>query len=210
MAVDRNAGNAKVGAAWARRAPKYDKSIGFVERRFFGDEHRSWACSRASGTTLEVAVGTGLNLPLYDPGLDLMGIDLSPEMLSIATERAAAAGVTADLRQGDAHELPFEDGSFDSVVCTYSLCNIPDPARAVLEMKRVLKPDGKLILVDHIASTNKVVLVIQKAVEFFTIRFEGEHMTRRPRRYVEDAQMHILESERRGRSNVVERLVAVK
>ena len=210
MAIDRNAGNAKVGAAWARRASQYDKSIGFVERRLFGTEHRSWACSQALGSTLEVAVGTGLNLPFYGHDVRLTGIDLSPEMLRIATERAREVGIDADLRQGDAHNLPFEEDSFDTVVCTYSLCNIPDPERAVQEMMRVLKPDGKLILVDHIASSNRIVLAIQKAVEFFTIRFEGEHMTRRPRHQVEAAGLSIVESERRGRSDVVERLVAVK
>lgn len=202
-------GNARVKGSWAKRAQKYDKSIGFLERRVFGAEHRDWACSRAVGTTLEIAVGTGLNLPLYPRSSKLVAIDLSPEMLDIARERAEGLELDVDLRQGDAHELQFEDETFDSVVCTYSLCNIPDPRRAVSEMKRVLRPGAKLILVDHIRSAVKPIYWIQKVVEFFTRRLEGENMTRRPLEHVKAEGFDVQERERM-RAGVVERLVAVK
>jgi len=203
-------GNEKRRKSWAKRAQTYDKSIGFFERRIFGPEHRAWACARAQGKTLEVAVGTGLNIPLYDPAVDLTGIDLSAEMLEIARKRAAEAGRTVVLREGDAHQLPFPDGSFDTVVCTYSLCNIPDPHLAVGEMKRVLCPGGHLILVDHIRSAVKPVLWFQKAIEFFSVRSEGEHMTRRPLEQVEAHGFSITERERLGLGGVLERLIAVK
>ena len=210
MTVDREAGNAKVSATWAKRADKYDKSIGFFEQKVFGTDHRAWACSRAAGKTLEVAVGTGLNLPLYGPEVSLTGIDLSPEMLEIARDRAAELGVDVVLQQGDAHELAFEDAAFDTVVCTYALCGIPDPQRAVNEMNRVLRPDGRLILVDHIVSAHKVVVGVQKTIEFVTRRLEGEHMTRRPLHHVEAAGFEVIERDRLGRFEMVERLVAVK
>lgn len=108
----------------------------------FGRSHRPWACQKATGKTLEVAIGTALNLPHYPDDLELTGIDLSLEMLEFARERAAELGRMVDLREADAHRLPFENGSFDTAVCTYSLCNIPDPQRTVNEMKRVLKPGG--------------------------------------------------------------------
>lgn len=82
--------NDKVRRSWAKRAPQYDKSIGFFERRVFGSEHREWVCSRATGKTLEVAVGTGLNLTHYPDDVRLTGIDLSPEMLAIALARASS------------------------------------------------------------------------------------------------------------------------
>ena len=201
--------NERVRRAWAKRAAGYDRSIGFFERRIFGTDHRAWACSRASGETLEVAVGTGLNLPLYPAGISLTGIDLSPEMLRIAEERAAELGLDVDLQEADAQRLPFDDSSFDTVVCTYSLCNIPDPHLAVGEMKRVLRTGGRLVLVDHIRSSVSGVLWAQKAVEFVTKRLEGEHMTRRPLREVEAHGLEIIETERLGRAEVVERLVAV-
>ena len=197
-------------ALLGKQAPRYDKSIGFFERRVLGRSHRSWASAQASGKTLEVAVGTALNLGLYPEDLALTGLDLSPEMLSIARERATELGRAIDLREGDAHQLPFGDDSFDTVVCTYSLCNIPDAQLAVNEMKRVLKPGGKLILVDHIRASSRLVFWLQKTIEFFSARLEGEHMTRRPADQVETAALHIVERERMGVAGIVERLVAVK
>jgi ubiquinone/menaquinone biosynthesis C-methylase UbiE len=202
--------NERVRRSWAKQAPRYDKQIGFFERRVFGRGHRAWACSRASGDVLEVAIGTALNLPHYAQDIRLTGLDLSSEMLDIARDRARDLGREVVLREGDAHELPFADSSFDTVVCTYSLCNIPDPQRAVSEMKRVLRPRAKLILVDHIRSAAKPVYWLQKAFEFFTVRLEGEHMTRRPAGYVEAAHFDILERERLGPTGVVERLVATR
>lgn len=201
--------NAKVKKSWAKRASNYDKSIGFFERKVFGEEHRGWACSKVAGKTLEIAVGTGLNLPHYPSSLTLTGLDLSPEMLEIARDRAASLGLDVNLEQGDAHELRFPDDKFDTVIATYSLCNIPDPHRAVAEMKRVLRPGGRLVLVDHVRSTVRPILWFQKVIEFFSARLEGEHMTRRPLRYVEAHGFEIVERERM-RAGIVERLVARK
>ena len=203
-------GNAKVKRAWAKRAGSYDKSIGFFERRVFGTEHRAWACSKASGDTLEVAVGTGLNLPLYGDDVQLTAIDLSPEMLEVARQRAQEVGARVELKEGDAHALPFADETFDCVVCTYSLCNIPDPRQAVGEMKRVLRPGGKLLLVDHIRATSRPVYWVQKAIEFLSRRFEGEHMTRRSLEHVEAHGLDVVERHRFGVGEMVERLAAIK
>lgn len=159
---------------------------------------------------MEVAVGTGLNIPLYDPAIRLTGIDLSPEMLELARERIAGTGRAVELREADAHALPFPDASFDSVVCTYSLCNIPDPHLAVGEMQRVLRPGGRLILVDHIRSSVKPVFWVQKAFEFFSVRSEGEHMTRRPLDQVKAHGLNVTERQRLGPGAVVERLVAIR
>lgn len=202
--------NQKVRRSWAKQARRYDESMGFFERRVFGEGHREWACSRASGDTLEVAVGTGLNLGLYGADVRLTGIDLSPEMLAIARKRLADIGREADLSEGDAHALPFADASLDTVVCTYSLCNIPDPPRALAEMKRVLRPDGKLVLVDHIRSASKPIYWIQKLIEFFSLRFEGEHMTRRPLEHLHALGFDVVERERRGPGGVIERLTATR
>lgn len=207
---DRAKQNARRRRAWDKQSKSYDRQIGWFERHVFGTDIRSWACSRASGDTLEVAVGTGLNLPLYGPDVRLTAIDLSPAMLDIARKRAAEQGRDVDIREGDAHALPFEDESFDSVVCTLSLCNIPDPDVALGEMKRVLRPGGRLILVDHIRSQNKIVYVLQKLIELVSIRVDGDHMTRRPREQVERHGFEIEESDRFKWGGIVERLMARK
>lgn len=207
---DLDALNEQRRRSWAKQAPRYDKAIGFFERRVFGPDHRSWACGRAQGDTLEVAVGTGLNLPLYGSSVSLTGIDLSPEMLAIARARASELDRDVRLEEGDAHALAFPDSSFDTVVSTYSLCNIPDPHVAVGEMKRVLRPSGKLILVDHIRSASKPVLWGQKLIERLTLRLDGDHMTRRPLEQVEAHRFDVVARDRLGPTGIVERIVAVK
>lgn len=205
---DREKQNARRRRAWDKQADQYDKRIGWFERRVLGEDNRAWACRRARGDVLEVAIGTGLNLASYAPDVRLTGIDLSPEMLTIARKRAADLGRDVDLREGDAHNLPFDDESFDSVVCTYSLCNIPDIDRAVAEMHRVLKPGGSLILVDHIRSEAKPVLWIQKLIELISVRVEGDYMTRRPFDQVSAHGFEITERDRFRWGGMVERLAA--
>ena len=195
--------------SWAKQASTYDKWMHFFERRVFGLDHRAWAVSRARGKTLEVGVGTGLDLPLYAADLELYGIDLSPEMIAIARERAGALDRAVDLRVGDAQQLPYPSESFDSVVSTYTLCNVPDHGLAVEEMKRVLRPGGRLILVDHIRSSVPPIFWLQKLVEFFSLRFQSETQTRRPLEQVEQAGFEVTERQRM-KAGVIERLVAVK
>ena len=195
--------------SYAKSAPKYDKQIGFFERRVFGTEHRPWACSKATGKTLEIAVGTGLNLPHYPDDVELIGLDLTPEMLALADARARELGRPIELKEGDAQELPFAEASFDSVLCTFSLCNIPDVERAVSEMNRVLKPGGHLILVDHIRSSVRPIFWLQRAIEFVSKRTEGEHMTRRPMVQVTEAGFEVHKVER-SHAGIIERLVASK
>jgi len=189
---------------WDRKSRNYDKEMAYWDRKLFGDS-RQWACGRATGEVLEVAVGTGLNLPLYPEDVALTGIDWSERMLALAHER----GRDATLRQADAHALPFADGSFDTVVCTFGLCAIPDDRKAVAEMARVLRPGGLLILVDHVASTSRVVRGVQWLLERVTIPQAGEHFLRRPSLLVEAIGLDIEQRERFGKG-MVERLAARK
>jgi ubiquinone/menaquinone biosynthesis C-methylase UbiE len=193
---------------WDKKSRNYDKEMKFFDRHLFGDA-RAWACGQATGEVLEVAVGTGLNLEAYPRDVALTGIDLSDAMLDIARSRATEVGRTATLQQADAHELPFDDASFDTVVCTFGLCAIPDHTRAIAEMTRVLRPGGRLILVDHIASTSRVARGVQRFLEIFTVPLGGEHFLRRPLNHVRAAGFDI-EQAQRFKLGLVERLVAHK
>jgi ubiquinone/menaquinone biosynthesis C-methylase UbiE len=194
---------------YAKEAPKYDRQADFAERWLFGIDHRGWACSKASGDTLEVAIGTGLNLPHYPPEVRLTGIDLSPDMLAVAEKRAKDMGLAIRLTEGDADLLPFADRSFDTVVCTYALCSVRDDARAISEMHRVLRPGGRMILVDHIRSSVPPIFWLQWLYEFIPRRTKGEYSTRRPSVNVKPGDFR-MEARDRLRAGIIERLVAVK
>jgi len=193
---------------WDKTAPGYDKQIAFVEKVWFAGG-REWLGRRAHGRVLEVAIGTGRNVPHYPPDATITGIELSPAMLAFARQRAADLGRDADLREGDAEHLPFDDASFDTVVCAFSLCTIPDPAAAIGEMKRVLVPGGTLLLVDHVASSWPPIHAAQWLLERITIRAAGEHFTRRQLPLVRAAGFQLTEAERL-KAGSVERILARK
>lgn len=192
---------------WDKQARSYDRQIAFFERIQFGGG-RAWVCSRATGDVLEVAIGTGRNLPFYPAGVQITGVELSPVMLAIARQRAGDLGIEADLREGDAEALPFADNSFDTAVCVLSLCTIPDPAQAIAEMARVLKPGGKLLLLDHIGSRWWPVWAVQRLIELFSSR-SGEFMTRRQLPLLAPAGLRVVDAEQL-KWGTVERVAAVK
>jgi ubiquinone/menaquinone biosynthesis C-methylase UbiE len=156
-----------------------------------------------------VGVGTGLNLDSYPADVSITGVDLSPGMLEHARRRAAASGRTVTLQVGDAHRLEFPDASFDTVVCTFSLCAIPDERRAIAEMWRVLRPGGRLRLADHVVSTSAPVRLVQRMLELVTIPMAGENFRRRPVVHVRDQGFEIEEQER-FKLGIVERVAARK
>ena len=192
---------------WDKAAPGYDKQIAFFEKIQFAGG-REWLGARARGRVLEVAIGTGRSLPYYPADASITGIELSPAMLAIARQRAADLGRDIDLHEGDAEHLPFADASFDTVVCALSLCTIPHPAAAISEMKRVLVPGGRLLLLDHIGSTWPPVRAAQWLLEQITIRTAGEHFTRRQLPLIQAAGLQIIETERL-KAGTVERIHAV-
>jgi ubiquinone/menaquinone biosynthesis C-methylase UbiE len=143
-----------------KEAPRYDRQMGFFDRILFADG-REWACSRVEGDVLELAVGTGRNLPYYPADVRLTGIELSPQMLEIGKKRADELGRDVDLRIGDAQALASEDQSFDTVIITFGLCTIPDDRGAVGEAHRVLRPGGRLVLLEHVRSPSLAVRAVQ-------------------------------------------------
>ncbi len=208
---DRNpedSATAKQRRVWDRAASSYDRQIRFFEKVWFAGG-REWLAERVQGRVLEVGIGTGRNLRYYPAGISLSAIELSPDMLVIAAQLAADMGKTVDLREGDAARLPWGDASFDTVVCALCLCTIPDPAVAIAEMYRVLAPGGRLLLLDHVASTFPPLRAAQWLVERVTIPAAGEHFTRRQLLVVQAAGLDLLEVERL-KVGTVERIHAVR
>ena len=170
---------------------------------------REWVCAQATGRTLEVAIGTGLNLAFYPGDVTLTGVDLSPATLALASRRAAGLGRTVELLEADAERLPFSGDSFDTVVCALGLCTIPDDRAAIAEMHRVLRPGGRLVLLDHVAAANPLLRAAMRVVERLTLSFTADYLTRRPLPLLEDAGF-VVESSGRSRAGTVERVRAVK
>lgn len=133
---------------YSANAQFFDRATAVFEWLAFRRLRRA-VVPRAKGTVLEVAVGTGQNLPLYREGVRLTAVDLSSEMLEIARALAARMDLSAQFSIADAGKLPFEDQSFDSVVSTFAGCTFPDPVQAYREMWRVLREGGELLLVEH-------------------------------------------------------------
>jgi SAM-dependent methyltransferase len=112
--------------------------------------YRQKTVGAARGLVLEIGVGSGMNLPLYGSAVDrVCGIDPAPELLDRARERIAAARVPVSLIRASAEQLPFRDAAFDTLVMTWTLCSIPNPGAALNEMRRVMKPGGCLLFVEH-------------------------------------------------------------
>jgi ubiquinone/menaquinone biosynthesis C-methylase UbiE len=198
----------RVREIWAKFAPRYDRQIAFFERILFGGA-RAWACSRVRGDVLEVGIGTGRNLEHYPRGVRLTGVDLSPEMLAIARRRSHSLEREVDLLVADAESLEFPDGSFDTVVSTLTMCSIPDHRAALAEARRVLRPGGRLVMVEHVRSPAAGVRLGQRVLNPLAVRFAADHLLREPLRDVRRLGLEVLELERL-KWGIVERLIARK
>jgi ubiquinone/menaquinone biosynthesis C-methylase UbiE len=206
--VDTRSETDRVRRKYEDTASRYDRQISFFERILFGDGRR-WVCSQAAGDALEIAVGTGRNLPFYGDDVELTGIELSPTMLDIARSRARELGREADLRVGDAQALEFDDERFDTVVCTLSLCTIPDDQAAVAEVKRVLRPGGRFLLLEHVRSPVAAVRWGQRALDPLFVRFQADHLTREPLAHLQ-AEGFEIDRFDRSKLGIVERASARK
>jgi ubiquinone/menaquinone biosynthesis C-methylase UbiE len=147
----------------------------------------------AEGRVLEVGVGSGLNLPLYRPCTrSVVAVEPSPPLLRRARGRAEAAAMPVELVEGSAEALPFADASVDTVVTTWTLCTIPDVAAALAEMRRVLRPGGALLFVEHGRAPEPNVARWQDRLDPLWSRLAGGcHLNRPIDRLLREAGFHV-------------------
>lgn len=170
-------------------AALYDAFMAGPEQRIFA-EHRRDLLPAARGQVLDVGAGTGANLPHYSwPQVsELVLLDPSPGMLQRAGRRAAELGVTARLMDHGAEDLPFADESFDTIVFTLSLCTIPDPAAALREARRVLRPAGQLLVMEHVRAADPGLAAWQdRLTPLWGLINGGCHLNRNTRATIEAA-----------------------
>jgi ubiquinone/menaquinone biosynthesis C-methylase UbiE len=189
--------NRQIRDAYDRRAADYDLSMGRGGGKLTGS-FRARFGSLLHGETLEIAIGSGLNLPYYSAKVTrAVGIDLSDGMLQIAAKRARELGRHVDLLVMDAQKLAFRDNSFDTVAISFALCTVPDPAAALHEMSRVCKPDGHIVLLEHLRSSFAPVGLALRIASPIQERINGCHLARRTMDTVRQSGMEIVREDQR-------------
>lgn len=146
-ASNRSMSLSEIRASYAEYADRLHR-FEFVDRLITG-RYRRDRFGDVDGKVLDVACGTGTNFRYLPESVELVGVDISPEMLANAEEQLAALGRDGTLQRMDAQDLAFADDSFDAVISSLSTCTFPDPVAALHEMERVCKPDGTIRLVEH-------------------------------------------------------------
>ena len=187
----------RVREIYDRQAANYD-AVGGAGRL---ETMRAKLFSQARGEVLELGVGTGATFAHYGENLlGLTGLDLSEKMLEKAQARADALPFPVELWQTDFQRIPFGDGSFDTVSSSLGLCGIPDPALLFSEIRRVLRPGGRLLALEHVRPPNAILGLGADAIDPVWDRIVGCHANRQTLRLLEQSgfKLRILERQLLG------------
>jgi ubiquinone/menaquinone biosynthesis C-methylase UbiE len=160
-----------------RQAPWYDLNDMPMELFARRLRRRLWA-NVDGGRLLEVGVGTGRNLPYHPPQREVTAIDISPKLLAKAARKARKRGQPVALGLMDAQRLAFGDGSFDSAAATFVFCSVPDPLVGLAEVRRVLKPGGRFLLLEHVRLKNRILGWLMDRLNPIAVRLSGANINR--------------------------------
>jgi ubiquinone/menaquinone biosynthesis C-methylase UbiE len=191
---------ARVRAIYDDIAPTWDQRQGLVERRLMGQPMREALASALRGNVLEIGTGTGPTLKLIarNPAItSFTGVDLSNGMLDEARKVVPEVNYPVTLRQMDAGHLDFPDASFDTVTTSLMLCTVPDPTLALREMARVCRPNGRVVLLEHVQAPNPILAGVQKLLTPLQKRMLGCHLDRPTDRLVRELGFRVQHDESR-------------
>ena len=194
-------------ARYQRIAPFYDAIEVLAEWRYAGWRPRLWSMVEGP-KVLEVGVGTGKNMPYYPTNIDITAIDLAPGMLARAKKQAAGLNLDVNLRLGDVQSLDFPDDTFDEAIATFVFCSVPDPVLGFNEIARVLKPNGRLLLLEHVRSANPVVGALMDLLDPIMVRLMGPHINRRTVANIQQSQLQVERVEDMGAGGIFKYIVA--
>jgi phosphatidylethanolamine/phosphatidyl-N-methylethanolamine N-methyltransferase len=182
---------AKTRARYNRIAPVYDLMEISAERRFIPWRRKLWSLI-PSGRVLEVGVGTGKNFSYHPARTEVTGIDLSDRMLVRARQKAEEIDHPVVLREMDAQRLDFSDDSFEAAVATFVFCSVPDPERGLRELARVVKPGGRITLLEHVRIERPpLVGKLMDWLDPLVVRAMGAHINRRTAEAVRESGLEI-------------------
>lgn len=181
-----------------RQIALFDKQANQYDRQRESAFQKRWRAPllrHAKGKVLEVAVGAGANFPFYPPGVSVTATDFSPAMIAKAEAAARRYGVAAEFLCTDVEALHVPEQSFDTIVSTLSLCGYEDPAAVLANLKRWVKPQGKLLFMEHGISPKPLVSGLQRLLDPVLYRMLGCHHTRDIRALIEGAGLRIVDAE---------------
>ncbi len=174
-----NEATALTRARYQRISPIYDRIEWLMEQRFQPWRQKIWQFVYGP-RVLEVGVGTGKNMEFWPLNCKITGIDLTPGMLDIARRRAKNLNrQDSDLRLGDVQHLEFPSASYDTVVATFVFCSVPDPIQGLREIGRVVRPDGQILLLEHVRIDRPVIGTLMDVLAPLIVRFNGANINRR-------------------------------
>lgn len=200
------AATAATRSRYNRIAPAYDRRQALVERVFKPLRQNLW--TRARRNTLEVGVGTGTNFPYYPDGVRVTAIDLADQMLAAARKSAQELKLQVNLREGDVQALDFPDHSFDTVVGTFVFCSVPDPIRGLQEVKRVCRPNGQILLLEHVRIDLPVIGQLMDLINPIFVRMMGSNINRQTIANIKRAGLVIEHIEEYGPMRMIKLIVA--
>ncbi len=174
-----------------RLAPVYDRMEGLVERSLFSKWRELQWSQVAGNNILEVGVGTGKNFPYYPADAEITAIDFSEEMLKRAQDKASRHKLKIHLQQMDVQALEFDDNTFDTVVASFVFCSVPDPIRGLEEVKRVCKPGGKVLLLEHVLSAHRILAKLMNLANPVVVRLSGANINRRTAENVTKSRLEV-------------------
>lgn len=175
-----------------KQAPKYER----MQKNDPTARFRRRIFPEAEGKVLEVAIGAGLNLPYYKKVTELIGIDFSLEMLRAVEGIKSDYSFPIELQQADVETIDFAKNSFDTIVSSFSFCSYKNPVKVLNRFSRWCKPDGKILMLEHGESTNRLLRFMQKGIDPIAFKMIGCHQNRKILHEVQSSNLEILKVER--------------